>query len=49
MVSYIYGNLLKKLSLHITSFHFTEKDISLTIKKLDPTKAHGCENISINL
>ena len=45
MVSHIYVNLFKKLSIHITSFHFTEKDISLIKKKLDPTKVHGCENI----
>ena len=36
-----------RTNVRITSFHFTEEDISLIIKKLDPAKAHGCDNISI--
>ena len=32
-----------------TSFDFTEEDISLIIKNLDPTKAHGCDNIAIKM
>ena len=30
-------------------FHTTEKSIFLTIKPLDPTKAHGCDNLSIRM
>lgn len=30
-------------------FHVTENDILLIIKSLDPTKAHGCANLSIKM
>ena len=33
----------------ITSFHFTEEDISLTIKNLDTAISHGCDNISVKM
>ena len=33
----------------ITSFDFTEEDISLTIKNIDPAKVHGCDNMSIKM
>ena len=31
----------------IKSFHVTENDILVIIKTLDPSKDHGCDNISI--
>ena len=33
----------------IKSFHFTENDILTIIKTLNPSKAHGCDNISIKM
>ena len=33
----------------IKCFHVTENDILAIIKTLDPNKAHGCNNISINI
>ena len=33
----------------IKSFHVTENDILAIIKKLDPNKAHGCDNIAIKM
>ena len=33
----------------IKSFQVTENDISAIIKTLDPSKAHGCDNISIKM
>ena len=38
-----------KVRARTTSFYFTEEDISLIIKKLDPAKPHGCGNISIKM
>ena len=38
-----------RTNARITSFGFTEEDISLIIKNLDPTKAHGCDNIAIKM
>ena len=40
--SYRTGSMIK-------SFHVTENDILAIIKKLDPNKAHGCDNISIKM
>ena len=33
----------------INCLHATEKDILLIIKSLDPTKAHGCDNLSVRM
>ena len=33
----------------INSFHATEMDKLLIIKSLDPTKAHGCDNLSVRM
>ena len=33
----------------INSFHATEKDVLLIIKSLDPTKAHGCDSLSVRM
>ena len=33
----------------IKSFHVSEKDTLAIIKTLDPNRAHGCDNISINM
>ena len=33
----------------IKSFQVTKNDILVTIKSLDPNKAHGCDNISIKM
>ena len=30
-------------------FHITKNNILLIIKSLDPTKAHGCDNLSIKM
>ena len=38
-----------RINARITSFGFTEEDISLIIKNLDPPKAHGCDNISTKM
>ena len=39
---------LYRTNTRTTSFHFTEKDISL-IKNLDQAKAHGYDNISVKM
>ena len=33
----------------IKSFYVSEKDTLAIIKPLDPNRAHGCDNISINM
>ena len=38
-----------RTNARITSFDFTEEDISLIIKNLEPAKDHGCHNISIKM
>ena len=38
-----------RTNARITSFDFTEEDISLIIKNLDPAKVHTCDNISIKM
>ena len=38
-----------RTNARITLSNFTEEDISLIIKNLDPAKAHGCDNISIKM
>ena len=38
-----------RTNARITSFDFTEEDISLIIKNLDPVKVHTCDNISIKM
>ena len=38
-----------RINVRITSFDFTEEDIALIIKNLDPPKAHGCDNISTKM
>ena len=38
-----------RTNARITSFDITNEDISLTIKNLDPAKAHGCDNTSIKM
>ena len=40
---------LYRTNARITSFDFTEEDISLIIKNLDPAKAHACDNKSIKM
>ena len=35
-----------RTNARITWFDFTEEDMSLITKSLDPAKAHGCDNIS---
>ena len=38
-----------RYNTRIISFDVMEKDISLIIKNVDPAKAHGCDNISMNM
>ena len=38
-----------RTNARITSFDFTEEDMSLIIKNLDLAKAHGCDNISTKM
>ena len=33
----------------MNSVHATEKDMLLIIKPLDPTNAHGCDNLSVRI
>ena len=38
-----------RTNTRIKSFDLTEKNMLLIIKSLDPTKAHGCDNLSIKM
>ena len=38
-----------RTSSKINSFYATEKGLLLIIKSLDPTKAHGCDNLSVRM
>ena len=38
-----------RTNTRIKSFNLKEKDILSIIKSLDPTKAHGCDNLSIKM
>ena len=38
-----------RTNTRIKSFNISEKDILSIIKSLDPTKAHGCDSLSIKM
>ena len=38
-----------RTNARVSLFEFTEKDISVRIKNLDPDKGHGCDIISIKM
>ena len=43
------SSFLYRTNTRIKSFNITEKDVLSIIKSLDPTKPHGCDNLSIKL